>query len=242
MVDFVRQVVYTIFHLSPESVNALAHSAGSWLYVALFAIIFAETGLVLIPFLPGDSLLFAVGAVAADPNSPVNLPLTGVLLVGAAILGDAVNYAIGHAVGPRVFRGEKGSWLLNRKHLTEAQRFYDKHGGKTIILARFVPIVRTFAPFVAGVGRMSYARFAAYNVIGGVAWVSICLGAGWAFGNVPFVRKRFELVILAIVAISVLPAAVEIGRGWLAARKGRAGLVEGTALEATGRGDGPPPG
>ena len=236
---FVRQVIYTIFHLSPESVNTLAQSAGAWLYVALFVIIFAETGLVLIPFLPGDSLLFAVGAVAADPASPVSLPVAGILLVVAAVVGDAVNYAIGHYLGPRVFQGEKGSWLLNRKHLTEAQRFYDKHGGKTIILARFVPIVRTFAPFVAGVGRMNYARFAAYNVVGGVAWVTICFGSGWAFGQVPFVRKRFELVILAIIAISVLPALVEIARGWLAARKGRSGLVEATALEPTGLGDKP---
>ena len=237
--DFVRQVYEAIRHLSPTAVNDLAVSAGPWLYVALFAVVFAETGLVLLPFLPGDSLLFALGAVGAHAGSPVNLPVTGLLLVIAAVLGDAVNYAIGHYLGPRVFQGEKGSWLLNRKHLTEAQRFYDKHGGKTIILARFVPIVRTFAPFVAGVGRMSYARFALYNVVGGVAWVAICLGAGWGFGNMPVVQKNFELVILAIVGISVLPAAVEIGRGWLAARKGRSGLVEATALEPTGLGEKP---
>ena len=233
--DFVVKVFHAIYPLSPESINSLAQSVGPWLYVALFAIIFAETGLVVIPFLPGDSLLFAIGAVAADANSPINLPLTAGLLIVAAVLGDAVNYAIGHAIGPKVFQGN--SRLLNRKHLVEAQKFYDKHGGKTIILARFVPIVRTFAPFVAGVGRMNYARFAAYNVVGGVAWVLICLLAGRAFGRIEFVRKQFELVIIAIIIISVLPAVYEIAKGWLAARRGHSGLVEATTLEPTGLGD-----
>ena len=237
--DFVLKVFHAIYPLSPESINTLAQSAGSWLYVALFAIIFAETGLVLIPFLPGDSLLFTVGAVAADPNSPINLPLTALILIIAAVLGDAVNYAIGHAIGPKVFQGN--SRLLNKKHLIEAQKFYDRHGGKTIILARFVPIVRTFAPFIAGVGRMNYARFAAYNLVGGIAWVLICLLAGRAFGQIPFVRKRFELVIIAIVVISVLPAAFEIARGWLAARRGRSALLEATTLESTSLADEPPP-
>ncbi len=230
--DFVVKVFHAIYPLSPGSINSLAQSVGPWLYVALFAIIFAETGLVVVPFLPGDSLLFAIGAVAADANSPINLPITAGLLIVAAVLGDAVNYAIGHAIGPKVFQGN--SRLLNRKHLVEAQKFYDKHGGKTIILARFVPIVRTFAPFVAGVGRMNYARFAAYNVVGGVAWVLICLLAGRAFGGVEFVRKRFELVIIAIIIISVLPAVFEIAKGWLAARRGHSGLVEATTLEPTG--------
>ena len=229
--DFVRQVYEAIRHLSPDSINGLAHTVGPWLYVVLFLIIFAETGLVLIPFLPGDSLLFAVGAVAAMPDSPINLPLAGLLLVVAAVVGDAVNYAVGFVLGPRVFQGEKGSWLLNRKHLAEAQRFYEKHGGKTIILARFVPIVRTFAPFVAGVGRMNYGKFAAYNVVGGLAWVGICLGAGRAFGGIKFVRERFELVILGIIFVSVLPAAIEIGKGYLASRKGRSGLVAATTFE-----------
>ena len=231
--DLARQVYEAIRHLSPDSINGLAHAVGPWLYVVLFSIIFAETGLVLIPFLPGDSLLFAVGAVAAMPDSPINLPLTALLLVVAAVVGDAVNYGVGLLLGPKVFQGEKGSILLNRKHLAEAQRFYEKHGGKTIILARFVPIVRTFAPFVAGVGRMNYGRFAAYNVVGGVAWVGICLGAGRAFGGIEFVRKRFELVILGIIFVSVLPAAIEILKGYLASRKGRSGLVEATTLEPT---------
>ena len=232
--DFLSQTIRTIFSLAkPETLNSLAGSLGSGLYVVLFGIIFAETGLVAVPFLPGDSLLFAVGAVSAHSDSPINLPLTAVLLVAAAVLGDAVNYFIGYRLGPKVFASE-GSWLLNKKHLEEAQKFYDKHGGKTIILARFVPIVRTFAPFVAGVGRMNYGRFLLYNFTGGLAWVLICLGAGWGFGSHPWVQKNFELVLVAIIFISVLPAGVEILRGWLAARKGHSALVEATALESTG--------
>jgi membrane-associated protein len=217
---FPQQVLDTILHLSPEKINQLAQTLDIWLYAVLFAIIFAETGLVAVPFLPGDSLLFAVGAVAAYPNSPINLWLTAALLIVAAVIGDAVNYWIGMKLGPRVFASE-GSWLFNKKHLAEAQRFYERHGGKTIIMARFVPIVRTFAPFVAGIGRMGYRRFLAYNVIGGAAWVLICLLAGRAFGHFEIVQKRFELVIIAIIAISILPMAVEFARGWLAARKAR---------------------
>jgi membrane-associated protein len=230
---FLRQMLETILKLTrPESLNSLAQSLGPGLYVLLFAIIFAETGLVAVPFLPGDSLLFAVGAVGANPHSPINLPLVAALLIVAAVAGDAVNYWIGYRIGPRVFASE-GSRLLNKKHLVEAQRFYDRHGGKTIILARFVPIVRTFAPFVAGVGRMNYGRFLLFNVVGGVSWVLICLLAGWQFGSQPFVQKNFELVLVAVVFISVLPVAIEVARGWLAARKGRSALVEGTTLEPT---------
>jgi len=209
--ELLRQALDTIRHFGPDQVNSLAQSFGSWLYLILFAIIFAETGLVLIPFLPGDSLLFAVGAVAAHPDSPINLMLTAVLLIAAAILGDAVNYSIGYYLGPAVFSSEK-SRLLNKKHLTEAHEFYERYGAKTIILARFIPIIRTFAPFVAGIGKMNYFKFALYNVIGGVAWVLICLLAGWFFGNLEFVRKNFELVIIAIVVISVLPAGIELIR------------------------------
>lgn len=195
----------------PSYLNSLADSTGIWMYVILFAVIFAETGLVVTPFLPGDSLLFAVGALAAHPDTPINLPLTAVLLIIAAILGDAVNYAIGLKLGPKVFSRED-SWLLNKKHLAEAQRFYDKYGGKTIIIARFVPIVRTFAPFVAGIGKMSYFRFALFNVVGGVTWILTFLIAGRLFGEVPFVKKNFELVAVAIVAISVLPIVFEVVR------------------------------
>jgi len=235
---FLRQLIDTILHFNIGTVNALAESVGGWLYVLLFAIVFAETGLVVVPFLPGDSLLFAVGAVAAHADSPINLPLTAALLVVAAVAGDAVNYAIGYRLGPKVFASE-GSRLLNKKHLIEARDFYDRHGGKTIILARFVPIVRTFAPFVAGIGRMNYARFALFNVTGGIAWVLICLLAGWLFGGIEFVQKRFELVVLAIIAISLLPVAIEVARARLAARRGHSALVEGTALEPTGLGDKP---
>ncbi len=236
---FLRQIFDTLLHLSPESMNALAQSLGPYLYIVLFAIVFAETGLVAVPFLPGDSLLFAVGAVAAAPSSPISLPLTAALLIAAAVVGDAVNYAIGYRLGPKVFASE-GSKLLNRKHLDEAQRFYDRHGGKTIILARFVPIVRTFAPFVAGVGRMHYPRFAAYNIAGGVAWVLIFLLAGWGFGGIKAVQRNFQLVILAIIVISVLPAAFEVARGRLAARRGRSALLAGTTLESTDLSDNPP--
>jgi membrane-associated protein len=209
--DLLNQVVQTLIHLSPDTMNSLAQSAGPWLYVVLVLIIFAETGLVAVPFLPGDSLLFAVGAVAASPNSPISLWLTAVLLIVAAVAGDAVNYAIGYWVGPRVFSRDD-SWLLNKRHLLEAHRFYELYGGKTIILARFMPIVRTFAPFVAGIARMNYARFAAFNVVGGVAWVLSFLLAGWWFGGREVVQKNFKLVIIAIIVISILPAVVEYFR------------------------------
>ncbi len=206
-----QQLFHTLIHLSPESMNQLAQVLGHWLYVVLFLIVFAETGLVALPFLPGDSLLFAVGAVSAHPDSPISLPLTALLLIVAAITGDAVNYAIGYRVGPKVFSRED-SWLFNKKHLIEAQRFYERYGAKTIILARFVPIVRTFAPFVAGIGRMNYARFAVFNVTGGVAWVLSFLVSGWWFGGREIIQKNSKLVIVAIIIISILPALVEVVR------------------------------
>jgi membrane-associated protein len=208
---FLQKIIHALTHLSPDSMNELAAYAGPWMYVVLAAIVFAETGLVVTPFLPGDSLLFAVGAVAANPGSPINLPFVAVLLVAAAIVGDAVNYFIGYRLGPVVFSRED-SWLLNKKHLLEAQRFYDKYGGKTIIIARFVPIVRTFAPFVAGIGKMNYFRFALYNVTGGVVWVLLFLLLGWRFAKFEAVQKQFHYVILAIIVISVLPAVIEVVR------------------------------
>ena len=206
------------------------------LYVVLFLIVFAETGLVVTPFLPGDSLLFAIGALAARPGLKdlINLPLITVLLIVAAIVGDAVNYWIGYKLGPAVFKRED-SKLLNKKHLLRAQEFYEKYGGKTIILARFVPIVRTFAPFVAGVGRMNFFRFWLYNIVGAIARVVICVGAGLAFGNIDFVKKHFELVILAIVVISVLPMAVEF---WKARRDAKRGIGD-PLLQATTIGEDP---
>jgi membrane-associated protein len=183
---------------------------GVWLYGLLFLIIFAETGLVVTPFLPGDSLLFAAGALAA--TGAFDLPVLAVLLVAAAILGDAANYAAGFYVGPRVFthQGDTGlaDRLLNRQHLERSRVFFEKYGGKAIVLGRFVPIVRTFVPFVAGAASMTYARFAIYNVVGAVVWVGICMGAGWAFGNVPVVKDNFSLVTIGIIFVSILPAVV----------------------------------
>lgn len=200
--DFLRRLT------DPQSLNAMAGSLDGWLYGLLFAIIFCETGLVILPFLPGDSLLFAVGALGAIPGTPINLPLLGLVMLVAAVVGDAVNYSIGARLGPAVFHNEGGRWL-NRKHLQAAHEFYEKYGGKTIILARFVPIIRTFAPFVAGIGKMSYPQFALYNVTGAILWVSLLMAAGRIFGGIPWVRNHFETVIVAIIVISVLPAVFE---------------------------------
>jgi len=183
-------------------------SGETWFAWALFGVLFAETGLVVTPFLPGDSLLFAVGAVTALGKSSIELPYLVALMCCAALLGDNVNYCAGRLVGPRVFKSET-SRVLNKKHLLKAQAFYDKYGAKTIVLARFVPIVRTFAPFVAGVGRMSYLRFASFSVAGAVLWVASLTWCGRQFGKNEWVSKHFEMVVLAIVAISVLPIAVE---------------------------------
>lgn len=206
--EAIRELVGFILHIDAH-LNGIIQSYGAWTYLILFLIIFCETGLVVTPFLPGDSLLFAAGAFAAQGSlNPVWL--FGLLAV-AAIVGDTINYWIGHYVGPRVFR-EEGVRFLNRKHLERTHRFYDKHGGKTIILARFVPIVRTFAPFVAGVGRMSYRQFIAYNVVGGVVWIGLFVFGGYFFGNLPFVEDNFTLVVLAIIFLSLLPPVIEIAR------------------------------
>jgi membrane-associated protein len=206
-VEYVQHAIDLFLHLD-RHLGDLAQALGPWLYFLLFAIVFCETGLVVTPFLPGDSLLFAVGALASIPDSGLNLGLIAVLLIAAAILGDAVNYAVGAYIGPRVFTSEESRWL-NKKHLLRTHEFYEKYGGKTIILARFVPIIRTFAPFVAGVGSMTYARFALYNVTGGVAWVLAFLLAGYFFGQLPIVKEYFHLVIVAIIVISVIPVLVE---------------------------------
>lgn len=182
---------------------------GPWVYALLFLIVFAETGLVVTPILPGDSLLFTTGALGA--SGILNAPLAAVLLLVAAILGDAVNYSVGHFVGPRIFTAEDRSsfWhrMLNRNHLMKAHAFFERHGGKAIVLGRFVPIVRTFVPFVAGCGSMSYPQFAIYNVAGAILWVGVCMGAGYAFGTMPQVKEHFELVVVAVVFISLLPIA-----------------------------------
>lgn len=192
----------------------LTAAYGVWIYGVLFVIVFAETGLVVTPFLPGDSLLFACGALAATGS--LDLTTTLALLAAAAVAGDAVNYATGQYLGPRVFRAEdhSGFWhrALNREHLSEAHAFFERHGGRAVVLARFVPIVRTFVPFVAGAGAMTYRSFAVYNIVGACLWVGLCVGSGYAFGNVPIVRGNFSLVALGIIAVSLLPMAIEFVR------------------------------
>lgn len=189
--------------------SAVITQFGVWTYAILFLVIFMETGFVVTPFLPGDSLLFAAGTFAALGSLRVGWLF--VLLALAAILGDTVNYWIGHFIGPRAFSGDVR--FLKKEYLDRTHEFYEKHGGKTIILARFIPIIRTFAPFVAGVGAMTYSRFITYNVVGGVAWVALFSFGGFFFGNLPFVRNNFELVILAIIFLSVLPPFVEYLKG-----------------------------
>ncbi len=205
--ETIRWLIDVFLHLDVH-LNDLAGTLGAWLYLVLFLIIFCETGLVVTPVLPGDSLLFAVGTLAAVDGSPLSLPWLIILLLAAAISGDAVNYFFGYRIGPKVFKYER-SRLLNKKHLLRAQHFYEQYGGITIILARFIPIIRTFAPFVAGIGRMEYRRFCVYNVAGGVAWVLLFLLGGYFFGSVSWVKDHFPVVTVAIVIISVLPMAVE---------------------------------
>jgi membrane-associated protein len=208
MMDLLQQAVDFVLHFDDHLAQIIANY-GAWIYALLFLIIFCETGLVVTPFLPGDSLLFAAGALAARPDGGLNIGILAVSLLIAAILGDAANYAIGNYVGPRIFTAEDRSsfWhrALNRDHLMKAHAFFEKYGGKAIVLGRFVPIVRTFVPFVAGCGSMSYPHFALFNVLGGIVWVGLCLGAGWVFGNIPVVRENFELVVVGIVFISLLP-------------------------------------
>ncbi|MBY0231363.1 MAG: DedA family protein [Gemmataceae bacterium] len=212
MMDLINWGLSLLRELEPM-LTTLAKENPFLFYGVLFAIIFAETGLVIAPFLPGDSLLFIVGYIATKPEAGVSLPLLLGLLIVAAVLGDAVNYSIGRWLGPKVFQAEK-SWLFSKNHLLKAQAFYERWGAKTIILARFVPIVRTFAPFVAGIGRMEYPKFAFYNVAGGIAWVLICTMAGFWFGGLTWVKGNFEWVIVAIVVISVIPMAVELWLEW----------------------------
>jgi len=207
--ELLRDAIDIFLHLD-QHLQAWTADRGPWVYLILFAIIFCETGLVVMPFLPGDSLLFAAGALAAMDGSPLHPAVLVGLLAAAAILGDAVNYAVGYRLGPKVF--SRDSRLLNRKHLQRAQDFYEKYGGRTIILARFLPIIRTFAPFVAGIGKMQYRRFALFNVTGGVVWVASFILAGYWFGNIPAIKRNFHVVILVIILISVAPIVVEYVR------------------------------
>lgn len=205
--ELIRSLIDFILHIDKHLVEIVSEYQ-TWTYLILFVIIFAETGFVVTPFLPGDSLLFAAGAIVAKEESDLNIFLMAFLLIVAAILGDMVNYMIGDYIGPKAFSGKYK--LLKKEYLDKTQAFYLKHGGKTIIYARFVPIVRTFAPFVAGVGTMSYAKFASYNVIGGVLWVSSFLFIGYQFGGLPVIKQNFTYVVFAIILLSLLPPVVEL--------------------------------
>lgn len=209
--DLIIQFFDVILHLDLH-LNAWAASFGLWLYPILFLIIFCETGLIITPFLPGDSLLFALGALAATENSVLDLKILAVVLICAGIIGDAVNYSIGRYFGPKVFK--MNSKIFKAEYLEKTQNFYEKHGGKTIILARYLPIIRTFAPFVAGVGAMKYSKFFAYNVIGAVSWVMIFLLLGNYFGNLPQVKSNFHIVIIGIIIISMVPMIIEVVRNY----------------------------
>lgn len=201
LIDFVLHVDQHLAELSAWM--------GVWLYVLMFLVIFVETGLVVMPFLPGDSLLFALGALAAVETSELNVFVLAVLLMIAAIVGDSVNYSIGRYMGPKVFRKSEESLFFNKQHLITTQKFYEKYGAKAIVMARFVPIARTFAPFVAGIGEMKRGKFMSYNVVGGILWVNIFLFAGYLFGNLPVIKRNFSVVILAVIVLSVLPMVYE---------------------------------
>ena len=209
--DFALYLIDFILHVD-KHLQAFVQAYGAWVYALLFLIIFVETGVVVMPFLPGDSLLFVVGAMCGV--GLMDLGLSMALLTAAAILGNQCNYTIGRHFGPRVFQWEN-SKFFNKDAFEKAHAFYEKYGGFTLIAARFMPFLRTFAPFVAGVGSMTYARFALFNVLGAILWVTVCLGAGYVFGNVPFVREHFTLVVLGIIFVSILPGILE----WMRARR-----------------------
>ena len=208
--EVISAIIDFILHIDKHLVE-IVNDYQTWTYLILFLIIFAETGLVVTPFLPGDSLLFAAGAIVAKPDTDLNIFVMCGLLIIAAILGDLVNYHIGKYVGPKAFSGKYK--LLKKEYLERTQSFYIKHGGKTIIYARFIPIVRTFAPFVAGIGTMTYSKFASFNIVGGFVWVSAFLFLGYYFGGLPLIKNTFTYVIFAIIILSVLPAIVEMLRG-----------------------------
>lgn len=209
-----------ILHIDQHLIN-IVQNYRLWTYAILFLIIFCETGLVVTPFLPGDSLLFVAGAISALPGVPIDIHLLVLILFTAAVLGDSSNYAIGHFFGRRLF-ANPASRIFKQSYLDKTHEFYKKYGGKTIILARFIPIVRTFAPFVAGMGKMHYLYFMTYNVVGGAVWVILFCYAGYFFGDLPFVQHNLELLIVAIIGISILPAIVEIARAKFKTRKQQA--------------------
>ena len=209
------QILDFVLHIDKHLVSFAAQH-GAWLYALLFLVVFCETGLVVTPFLPGDSLLFAAGAVAASSNGAVNVHLLVCVLLAAAVLGDAANFEIGKHFGARLF-ANPSSRFFKQEYLDKTHAFYDKYGGKTIVLARFVPIVRTFAPFVAGMGKMHYGRFLRFNFAGALAWVLGLSYLGYAFGNIPLVKNNFGILVVGIIAVSCVPVALEI---WRARRGG----------------------
>ncbi|CNH36611.1 DedAprotein [Yersinia frederiksenii] len=208
--EFIHFVIDFILHIDVHLAELVAQY-GVWVYGILFLILFCETGLVVTPFLPGDSLLFVAGALASLPSNDLNVHIMVALMVTAAILGDAINYTIGRVFGEKLF-SNPDSKIFRRSYLDKTHQFYEKHGGKAIILARFVPIIRTFAPFVAGMGKMSYRHFAAYNVIGALVWVLLFTYAGYLFGNVPIVQNNLKLLIVVIIVVSILPGVFEVWR------------------------------
>ena len=210
--NIILKLIDLFLHID-KHLEAIINDYQAGTYLILFLVIFMETGFVVTPFLPGDSLIFAAGAFAARPGSPLNIIVLYILLCVAAIAGDTVNYWIGHYVGPRAFSGNVR--FLKKEYLDRTHAFYERHGGKTIILARFIPIIRTFAPFVAGIGAMTYPHFIAYNVIGGIAWVTLFTFGGYFFGELSFVKNNFSFVVLAIIIISIIPGVI----GYLNERK-----------------------
>jgi membrane-associated protein len=206
--EFITQFINIFLHLD-KYLSTVIQGYGYWTYLILFLIIFCETGLVVIPFLPGDSLIFAAGAFAAKGD--MKLSILFVILCIAAVAGDTVNYEIGHYIGPKIFKKDNIKFL-NKEHLERTHKFYEKYGGKTIIFARFIPIIRTFAPFVAGIGSMGYRKFISYNVIGGISWICLFLFGGYLFGDMEIIKNNFTIVIYAIVIISVMPAVIEYFR------------------------------
>jgi len=205
-VELIKKLIELFLHLD-KHLNVAIQDYGVWTYLILFLIIFCETGLVVTPFLPGDSLLFAAGALSASVGAALDVKLVYVILTAAAIIGDSTNYWIGRFVGPKVFQKENVRFL-NKKYLDRTHQFYEKHGRKTIIIARFIPIIRTFAPFVAGIGQMSYARFITYSIGGSIAWMAVFIFGGYFFGNIPVVKNNFSIVIIAIIIISIIPAII----------------------------------
>lgn len=202
--DILVSLFDILAHLDKHLIEVI-NTYGTWTYLILFLIIFCETGLVVTPFLPGDSMVFVVGALSA--SGKLNTPVIYLLLVAAAVLGDTANYHIGKYIGPKIFQAENVRFF-KKEHLIRTHNFYEKHGGKTIIIARFIPIIRTFAPFVAGIGKMGYLKFLSFNLVGGFLWVTLCITGGYFFGNIPAVQNNFTLVILAIIFISMLPGII----------------------------------